>query len=62
MASFLASPLCFILILVQCIQIALAIKGDSACTAAVCVDATVEGDVVTYELTPMLEPFGWVAV
>lgn len=49
MVSFIASPLRFILTLVQCVQIALAIKGDSACRNAICVDATVEGDLVTCE-------------
>ncbi|KIM48873.1 hypothetical protein M413DRAFT_88681 [Hebeloma cylindrosporum] len=57
-----SSPLWFIFTLVQCLQIALALKGDSACMNSICVDATVEGDLVTYELTPLLDPVGWVAV
>ena len=47
MLSFIPSPLWFTLTLVQCVHIALAIKGDSACRHTMCVDATVEGDLVT---------------
>jgi len=47
MVPLIPSPLQFVLTLVQCVHIALAIKGDSACRHTMCVDATVEGDLVT---------------
>ncbi|KAF8201478.1 hypothetical protein BJ912DRAFT_945478 [Pholiota molesta] len=51
-----------ILLWLQLTPLALALKGDSACRYAICVAATVNGDVVTYELTANHEPMGWVAV
>ncbi|CAA7267657.1 unnamed protein product [Cyclocybe aegerita] len=39
-----------------------ALKGDAVCVSSVCVTATVEGDDVHYELTPMVPHTGWVAL
>ncbi|KAH9483737.1 Cytochrome b561 and DOMON domain-containing protein [Psilocybe cubensis] len=40
----------------------LAAKGDTGCRREVCVSASVEGDVVNYEVTGMIQPVGWLAI
>ncbi|RDB24147.1 hypothetical protein Hypma_008826 [Hypsizygus marmoreus] len=39
-----------------------ALKGDSRCGLYMCVNATVHGDIVTYEMTGLEEPLGWLAL
>ncbi|KAF9533399.1 hypothetical protein CPB83DRAFT_845199 [Crepidotus variabilis] len=46
----------------QSIPSSWALKGEYVCRTAVCVVATVENDVVTYEVTPRVPQLGWVAV
>ncbi|KAF9483777.1 hypothetical protein BDN70DRAFT_928938 [Pholiota conissans] len=53
---------CALLTWLQFVPLALALKGDSACRYSLCVAASVDGDVVTYELTANNDPMGWVAV
>lgn len=46
------------------LQSAIALKGDSKCSRAICVNATVSNDIVTYEMTLIRDPpiLGWMAI
>ncbi|PPQ64690.1 hypothetical protein CVT26_002780 [Gymnopilus dilepis] len=58
MRLFVPAVLCWL----QCISNVWALKGDSGCRRAVCASATVEGEMVHYEVTSLMKPMGWVAL
>ncbi|KAF8911940.1 hypothetical protein CPB84DRAFT_1760813 [Gymnopilus junonius] len=62
MVSYMRLFISIILCWLQCIPFGLALKGDSGCRRAVCASATVEGDMVHYEVTSLMKPVGWVAL
>ncbi|KIK59658.1 hypothetical protein GYMLUDRAFT_244883 [Collybiopsis luxurians FD-317 M1] len=57
------STLAFLLIstFLPLFQVA-ALRGDSQCGYLVCVNATVEGDIVTYQMTARKERMGWLGL
>ncbi|KAJ7109176.1 hypothetical protein C8R44DRAFT_884252 [Mycena epipterygia] len=46
----------------QALSIVRASMGDSGCNMFLCLNITVNNDMMTYEVTPIWEPFGWVGL
>ncbi|KAJ7694161.1 hypothetical protein B0H17DRAFT_473065 [Mycena rosella] len=46
----------------QALSMVRAATGDSGCNLFFCLNITMTHDIVTYEVTPVFEPFGWVGL
>ncbi|KAK7015034.1 cytochrome b561 domain-containing protein [Favolaschia claudopus] len=62
MPPFRLSPLLLLLWVQSLFLVRAASVGDSGCNLFFCLNITITHDVMTFEVTPVFEPFGWVGL
>ncbi|KAF7363263.1 Cytochrome b561 domain-containing protein [Mycena sanguinolenta] len=62
MLSFRFSSLLLLLWFQSLVAVGATSVGDSGCGLFFCLNVTVTDDIMTYQITPIFEPFGWVGL